>query len=156
MTKSSPSSTLPRFTLSPNQGVNGITYIYTTPTGETFFVKDVAAYHPDGGSDYQVLQAQREYVALKIMSLLGLKVPTELALIENDQGKLLLIKRKVADQEQNKTITSDHSNVDKDWFIRREFVLQTLNISDIALTPQRREYCQNKISKRTPKVAQIH
>lgn len=128
-----------RFVKNESQGKQGETYKYTTPTGAIFFVKDTSVACLAGDENGRKLGAQTDFAILKIMSLLGLKVPTELALIEtvataNSPARSILIKRAVADQESNKKISENpenYSDLNIDWYIRRAFVFRVLKIHDI-------------------------
>ena len=123
-----------RFYLHSGQGNLGKTYIYKTKTDEIFFVKDTHQARHYLKSSAKRLIAQQEYVTLVVMSLLGLKVPTEIALIENEKNELFLIKRKVADREQNKAITEpSEAAIDEDWSTSRNFVIKMLNIGDLSI-----------------------
>ena len=84
----------------------------------------------------EVLGVSLEYTALKILNLLGLKTPSELVLMKNPE-EAVIIKRKAVDQNlNNKMITpSLEDQVDLDWFIRRQSVLMGLNVVDASINP---------------------
>jgi len=120
---------------SEKQGAQGKTYKYLTTSGSLFFAKDTSLTSFCSSSEQSVIKAQIEFTILKIMSLLGLKVPTEIALIETTDTptRAILIKRAIADSEQNKIISqnTENYNIDTDWYIRRAFVFKVLKITDI-------------------------
>lgn len=119
------------FKLAPElQGSSGETYIYEDDKGNRFFAKHVRS-NPEFA-----LRMIEEYVTIKIMNLLGLKTPTEILLAENPKtADLILIKKQVAQGEENKVAVSDRKRKrnlrDSDSLARRAFVLDVLGITDL-------------------------
>lgn len=126
------------FKLNDIQGNSARTYVYENKAGSIFFVKQlnpkIIFQTPEKELRDRMVE---EFVTLKIMSLLGLKTPAELLLLENPKTQdLILIKRKAADKEENKEIVEEKEGLnqeeyDKDSLARRAFVIDVLGISDL-------------------------
>jgi hypothetical protein len=123
--------------LKKRQGLYATTYeVIIDDTNERFYAKainnDLLSRNKNLTSNDAKISLSIEYETLKIMRLLGLGGPSEMALSESGD---LLIKRAIADGEPgNQVLNPTRSfNVDRDWLIRRLLVHSVLGVYDVRI-----------------------
>ena len=123
-----------KFEINEIQGGNGETFRYENDKG-LYFVKR-------GVKEIDSITLNSEYLLLEVLNLLGIKTPTELLLAKtNDKNAdYILIKRAVADQENNKKIPKNkgennvedpNTPIDIKWAVRNLAAKLLLNCHDI-------------------------
>jgi hypothetical protein len=111
-----------KFEINETQGGNGETFRYKNNKG-LYFVKRGDAERIDS------ITVQSDYLLLEVLNLLGIKTPTELLLAKSkdENADYILIKRAVADQENNKKIPKNkgennvanlNTPIDIKWAVR--------------------------------------